>query len=590
MILGLGPVLRYELITTARRGRYYLARVVYGLFLLVMLSGQFQTWELEHPGGGNFEEVHRFAESAFIQFAGVQGLTLLCLIPALVAGVIADDHQRKTLHYLLASRLSSSEIVLGKLGARLVHVGTFVALGLPVVCLLALYGGLNPENVYYVYLGTFTMSLSVAGLSILVSVLARRPRDAVLVAYMIEAAWLVGPIVMAPIAHDLGWAFVWFGPVNDWLLHSSPVQVWSWMTRWSYLFPSRFRTPFWGPRGFETMFYWMVGIQGAIILSSLTLAIAGLRPLRGTSWPGGRPGTGWWTRLSAGARRISRAHATAPLSHNRILSAPSRRPPCGDDPMFWKERYAAMGGGLRWLGSRYVVLFFAVLLGCYLFDVASPAASELASGRLTDRTRQGINTGLREASTGLAILAMLTVAAASAVSLTGEREQDSWISLATTLLTPREIIRAKQFGAVWSARGAWLALLVVWAVGLLMGAIHPFGVLAGAAIVFVVAWLIAAVGVFVSGRARNSTRSLAWTFIALLIGLGNVPLTIWMSLVSYPEVAALWPSPGSTAINRWTPTSQGVVVFVIVTAIYAGIAGLLSIWSIRRLRATWGQG
>jgi hypothetical protein len=30
----------------------------------------------------------------------------------------------------------------------------------------------------------------------------------------------------------------------------------------------------------------------------------------------------------------------------------------------------------------------------------------------------------------------------------GRREQDTWISLATTLLTPAEIVRAKQFGCL----------------------------------------------------------------------------------------------------------------------------------------------
>src|SRR5580704_17473643 len=118
MLLSLGPVVRYELITKARRGRFYLVRVVYGLFLLLQLWGLFQTWQMNHPAGGKIAEVHEFAEDAFIQFAWIQGLALLCVIPALVAGVIADEHQRKTLHYLLASRLSSAEIVLGKLGAR----------------------------------------------------------------------------------------------------------------------------------------------------------------------------------------------------------------------------------------------------------------------------------------------------------------------------------------------------------------------------------------------------------------------------------------------------------------------------------------
>ncbi|MGP0063223.1 MAG: ABC transporter permease [Isosphaeraceae bacterium] len=589
MILGLGPVLRYELITTARRGRYYLARVIYGLSLLIMLWGEFRTWESTHPAGGNIEEVHQFAESTFIQFAGVQGLALLGLIPALVAGVIADDHQRKTLHYLLASRLSSGEIVLGKLGARLLHVGTFVALGLPVVCLLALYGGLNPENVFYVYLGTFTLSLSVAGSSILVSVMARRPRDAVLAAYALVAVWLVGPPMMAPIAHSLGWAFEWYGPVNDWMLLTSPAQVWSQMTRMS-MFRWRFGMPFWGLGGFKSQFYWMAGTQALAGIAFIGLAIAGLRPLRGTSWPGARPGTGWWTRLSTGARRISLARFSRPLAHNRILAEPSRRPPCGEAPMFWKERYATMGGGLRWLGSRYVLLFFGVLLGCYLLDVAAPAVSELAGGQLSDHRRSEMNVALREASTASVILAMLTVAAASAVSLTGEREQDTWISLATTLLTPGEVIRAKQFGAVWSARWAWLSLIVVWAIGLLLGAIHPLGVLAATAIVANAAWLIAATGVFVSCRARNSTRALAWTFIALLIGLGNGPGLLWDSLVSYSEVDQLSLNQALPVLIPLSVTRYLSAGFLSTTIITAAFAGLLSIWSIRRLGATWGQG
>src|ERR1700751_4449717 len=102
MMLSLGPVMRYELITTSRRRRYYFLRVIYGLLLLTQLTMLFRLWELIHPAGGTLTEIQKFAENAFIQFAGVQGLCLLLLVPALVAGVISDDYQRKTLHYLLA--------------------------------------------------------------------------------------------------------------------------------------------------------------------------------------------------------------------------------------------------------------------------------------------------------------------------------------------------------------------------------------------------------------------------------------------------------------------------------------------------------
>src|SRR5262245_59560305 len=189
--------------------------LIYGLALLVQLCVLFQGWELNHPVGGTITEIQEFAQDAFIRFAWIQGLALLCVTPALTAGVIADEHHRKTLHYLLASRLSSAAIVLGKLGARLVHVGTFVALGLPVVSLLLLYGGLNPLNVFYVYLGTFTMVVFLSGTSILISVLARRPRDAILAAYGVLAFWLLIPPAIDPYAHHLGPPLGWVEPVND---------------------------------------------------------------------------------------------------------------------------------------------------------------------------------------------------------------------------------------------------------------------------------------------------------------------------------------------------------------------------------------
>ena len=274
--------------------------------------------------------------------------------------MIADEHQRKTLHYLLASRLSSAEIVLGKLGARLLHVGTFVALGLPVVCLLALYGGLDPVKVFYVYFGTFTTVLSVAGLSIFISVLARRPRDAILAAYGLEAIWLFGPPAIEPISRHLDGPLWWVGPVNDQLMVSNPLVMLGGMTDddsvtgpeldWLQgLVPVARST-------FEAMFVVMAAMHLLAGLLFLTLAIVGLRPLRGSSWPGAEPKTGWWTRLRTGPRSIARHRAAAAVARNELLASRIRRPPCGERPMMWKERYAALGGGLKWLGGRPVVL------------------------------------------------------------------------------------------------------------------------------------------------------------------------------------------------------------------------------------------
>jgi len=72
---------------------------------------------------------------------GAQLATILILVPALFDGVIADEKQRRVMHYLMATRLSSGEIISDKLGARLLHVGVFILLGLPVLSLLTLFDG-----------------------------------------------------------------------------------------------------------------------------------------------------------------------------------------------------------------------------------------------------------------------------------------------------------------------------------------------------------------------------------------------------------------------------------------------------------------
>jgi hypothetical protein len=312
--------------------------------------------------------------------------------------------------------------------------------------------------------------------------------------------------------------------------------------------------------------------------------------MRGNAWPGGQPQTGWWSRLVNRFQAITRARVATSLTQNQLLIAPPNRAPCGDDPMFWKERHTSAGGGLRWLGSRPMVLFFGVLLGCYLLDVSYPVLSDWLDGRWRQAPSAEVSDALRGSSEVLAVLAMLGVAAAAAVSLTGEREQDTWTSLATTLLTPAEIVRAKQFGAVWSARRVGIALLVIWSAGLLLGGIHPLGVLACAFYVVVIAWLIATIGVFASSIARNSTRALVATFIAILVfsAVTQWPATVWLLLFSYQNFA-LFVGQSPQAVNGPEEVLSLALRLSQFLALYALIGAALTLGSTRRLRATWGR-
>ena len=114
-----------------------------------------------------------FAFSAFCAITIGQEILVLLLTPALVAGVIADEKQRKTLHYLMASRLSSAEIVLGKLLVRMLYVTVLLGVSLPVLSLLVLMGGVDPRLVLLSCGATLSTGWFLAALSIWVSTIAQ---------------------------------------------------------------------------------------------------------------------------------------------------------------------------------------------------------------------------------------------------------------------------------------------------------------------------------------------------------------------------------------------------------------------------------
>ena len=116
--MALGPVLRYELITTSRRPRYYWMRLIYGLILLfILFQNQINPPDATYLGYPNYQntqsQMRYMAESGFATIGGVQAVALLFLTPAMVAGVIADEARRKTLYDLFSSGLSSWSIVFG---------------------------------------------------------------------------------------------------------------------------------------------------------------------------------------------------------------------------------------------------------------------------------------------------------------------------------------------------------------------------------------------------------------------------------------------------------------------------------------------
>ena len=285
-----------------------------------------------------------FAFSAFCAITVGQEILVLLLTPALVAGVIADEKQRKTLHYLMASQLTSAEIVLGKLLVRMLYVTVLLGVSLPVLSLLVLMGGIDPRLVLLSCGATLSTGWFLAALSIWVSTIARRVREAFFVAFGLECLWLFSPLILRTISipawpmfdQSVRWLYEWVGA-------SSPIEVATQM-----FFSTVMARGMVGTKSDVELVAWMMGLQLAFGLILALVASCQLRPIfrRQGSEGGVRAIRRFLFRKrrrirqeTAGAVAISLAREPQPGPSTRRRWRLRHRPALGDRPMLWKELY-----------------------------------------------------------------------------------------------------------------------------------------------------------------------------------------------------------------------------------------------------------
>jgi ABC-type transport system involved in multi-copper enzyme maturation permease subunit len=516
----MGPVFRAELLRTSRRRYYYLQRALYGIALLTVLwlnYGRLLVIAQYRGGRPLISEIAEFAGNTFIWFAVVQLFTLLILVPPLFGGVIADEKQRKTMHYLMASRLSSGAIVLDKLAARWMHVAVFILIGLPVISLLMLFGGVAGDYVIGAYAGTFSIVFFTAALAVLMSTFARRVGQGVLIAYLLEIAWLAGPPIFDAACRWLFPGFyLWISPLSIWALGTTPVSLLVWYVQ---PYRSMFGLLVPPPTPFFDQLIWMMAQQCALGAIFLLVAAWQLRPTFRRQEEAGRRVT-WFSEKSKRPRWL-------------------RRPECSSDAMLWKERYFVRTDRF----TKLVVLPATIILTVIVLlvgDLDEKVARSFASVRHDGYTSQSgepiaLNQWLKSVTPLYVALWLLAVAGASASAVTIERDQDTWDGLIATPLGGWEIIRAKAVGAIWGLRGFGALLSLFWLVGLAAGAVHPLGMLLALLVVSVLTAFVVALGILASLTARTTGRALTITIATLLF------LNVGYFGIAYPIASAFWP-------------------------------------------------
>jgi ABC-type transport system involved in multi-copper enzyme maturation permease subunit len=501
-----GPVLFYDMIRIARRGRYFGLRCLYaGLLLFFLLIAYLETSQSTH-GTMTAQQAGRFAESYFNMFMLVQMIAVLLLTPAYVAGSVADEKVRKTLEFLLATDLRNREIVLSKLGARLANLTLFVMTGLPILSLIQFLGGVDPNLVLAGFAATGVTVIGLAGLSIAYSVSFRRPRDAITMTYLTVIAY----IVLSILAYG--------GQRSGWSIMSEPVWFGKNAPTVSDLVD-----------GFNSgnFFLGLEEIRAAGVTGTLSVVIPKLLA-RYALFHG-------IIAAACTALAVSRLRRVALQQASRSKRARSgellRRPAVGTQPMLWKELFVE--GGVRFN------LLTALILAILMISSLLPGFWILTLWLLEPHHGQGMpwwnmaremNIYVRFASTAVACLLLLAVAVRAASSISSERDRQTFDALLTTPLESDSVLWSKWLGNMLSIRLGWIWLGIILLLGVLSGGLHIFalGLVLGAWTIY--AGVISMIGMWFSMVSRSTMRATVWTILVTLT-LGGAYLFLCMPLL-----------------------------------------------------------
>ncbi len=399
--LGPGPVFVHESIVATRRWQLYALRSLFVLGLLAALALAWLSVQSQYgKAGGNLpiRGLAAMGQSFYIAIASVQLALVLIIAPGATAATICQDRARGTLTHMLVTDLTSAEIVLGKLAARLAPVVSLVAATIPVLALAGLLGGVVIEAIIALTLITLVLAIFGCTLALAISVRASKTHEVLMAVYGIESVWVLAPLIWF-ILEETGL----IRAVPDWLWAVNPFAL-AWAP---YLWP-------------QDVSAWELTVLlcGVLAFSAGLTAYAVLR-LRSdvTGRSGSR--TNWF---SAGLRRV----------HAR-LAAWRPGPSLDDNPVLWRE-------WRRGQPSRLARIVWGVFIG------ASVAGTGWGLYTLTLNYPAGLEflgfVGGFEATFGLLLLSL-----SAPTVLAEERARGSLDVLMTTPLSTDRIVLAKWWGA-----------------------------------------------------------------------------------------------------------------------------------------------
>jgi len=477
-----GPIFGKELRVSSRRRRNYVLRFAY-LALLTVFLVLFWLEQVRY-GGSAVNRASRMGEAgmnitAFIVWFQFIAAQLVAIV--MMSNSISDEIYNRTLGLLMTTPINSFQIVMGKLLSKLLQLILLLAITLPLLAIVRVFGGVPWGYVVSSLCIILTTAVFVGSVSMLFSIFSRRAY-AVIILTVLTLAFLFAAM---PFLSGLFWHLV----TGDWpddkltelIFYPNPYAVLGVNT-----------IEMLNPRGMAgPTFSWPV--HCAIIMAAsaalLALCVSRVRKVA-LRQAAGRP---------SGADRAGKK--VSPRRLARKAARPVRR--INGPPALWKELRTPI------LRRHKLAAFIVISIAVGLLSLTYWSLE--AENNLDDDEVQMAYVIIFMSA------AMLFNLVLPATAITSEKESRSWPLLLATTLGDGQILFGKFAGAVRRCLPAWAPLFGHLMLFSFIGYIQPIAIPQMAIVVAWVIMFLTSTGLYFSATFKRTTTAVIMNFA--LVGL-----------------------------------------------------------------------
>jgi hypothetical protein len=411
---------------------------------------------------------------------------------------------------------------LSKLAVRLAILGLMLLTGLPILAILQVMGGVDPDFMIVGYVAILFFTATLACLAISNSVRCRRTRDAILATYLELAAYLVLTSVFAFAKH---W---WLSPLilnvgfgNVEVLHLIEIATYGNPILGLERIVEHVATGGQLSRILGTVLAQFITFH---LVVSIVLASDAVR------------------RFRRAFRKQTYGQLIKDSIHLRRF-----RPGMGNWPLLWKEVFTESPGRKSWF--RWLLMGLLILSSFLPLAVIESQLRKLEDVGHSYSSRLYFNY-VSVVGCGILCILLIRVVVHAALAFSRERDQQTLDSLLTCPVSTPSIIGAKWLGCMLSVRWLWLWLATVWAIGIIMAGMSWMTFVALLALWFVYAGVGTLFGQWCSLVCKTSLRAIVFTLVALAITTSGI-------LVLPFQLSAFYvPAETTPGIRTWLLRGQ----------------------------------